>query len=152
MSVDLSTYGVTPDDVARRLGDFALTDGPRPSRPSRSDVERYVRFQAARLSSELESSGMTLPDDLSSAYLLLCQEFVELGATIDAGLARGRGSEAMVETYRARIADILHVVRATPQRMGQEPSAPSTPTNARRSTPLDPSHLAGRMGRSSRGL
>lgn len=149
MTVDLSTYGVTVEDVVSRFSNLSVTDS---SSPSRADVERMITRRAHMLSAELSAMGVVLPEDLDAPHLAFCQQIVETGAAILLARARGRGSDAMTEAYAAELTEMMQTLRRSPRRSGQAPSAPDAPTVSRAPRPAHRSDVAARMGQSPRGL
>lgn len=128
MAVDLTTYGVTPADVAARFGELSLAED---TRPSTADVELWVRKAAAKLTEELRAMQVALPET-EDFYFLVCQNIVVLSAAIPLGTARGRGAETLVPVLQRERDHEYKTLRSSPQRLGRTPGPLPAPNRAYR--------------------
>lgn len=117
----IQDFGVTVDDIRAAVHNLSITPS---SSPTISQVEDYIQYAGAEISSEAEAagisaSGLTATD---SAYVLLKKALINKVAA-DILVARNRGEAEAGQYYLDAYLRAIDTLRRFPQRIEEDSEA-----------------------------
>lgn len=114
----IATFGVTVDDIRAAVHNLSITPS---SSPTISQVEDYIQYAAAEVSSESEAAGISASGLTStdSAYVLLKKAVINKVAA-DILVARNRGEAEAGQYYLDAYLRAIDTLRRFPQRIEED--------------------------------